>query len=960
MPDTLSRARAHDDRDAAMHAARALDPSRRAYHRQTPASIPPDAGEGWGERFAAARPRLLRLARLNGVAPDAAEDVVQETLLEAWRALGALRDPARVDAWLDGVCRNVCHRYGRAAGTLAARQGPLPGALPGADATDDAADIPDPLAADPFDELDRGDMVALVDRALGHLRPDARAALVLRYLAELPAAEVAARLGVGVGALETRLSRARRELRVVLGGALRAEAAAFGLVPEPPAGEGAPWMREGARETRIWCPLCGGSRLLASIDRATGEVHYLCPGCEPFQRGRMAHIAGARNPALLDGVASPKPILSRLLALLTEHYARGLLAGGARCEDCGRVAQLVPRMPEEAPEEFLDLPGLHIRCPACGLVDVTEIGRLTLDLRATQRFWRAHPRIRLLPTREMEAAGRRAIAVSFEDMAGAGRHTVVWARETLDVLAVWGCGRRSGRRLRATARGRAGAIHRAPTMRGRTRASAGSPYTPPLPPDSAPSASSAVRNPDPCRMNRGLQKRTQAMLATLRNRNFALVWTAGLISMTGDWLLFIGLPIYVLTLTGSVLLTSVTLMAAFVPNLLFGSLAGVFVDRWNRKRTMVFANALQALAVLPLLLVASADQIWIVYAAAFAESTISLFFRPAESALLPLLVDEGRLASANALGGVNSNLARLVGPALGGLAIAAWGLGGVIWGDAASFVLAALLIGLIPARLARPVRAPEGADSDTAPAPRGGVLRELGEGLGVVRRERAVVVLFAMAALMGLGEGLFGVLLVVWTRRILAGGALELGWMMSAQAVGGLLGGLFVGGLIAPRVRPARLVGVCALLFGAIDLAIVDAPLYAPGHLPPSPIPAVATSLLLLVLGLFVLVGIPGIGMNAGATTLLQTVVPNTHLGRVMSLFFGLFALTTLGGMALAGFYGDQLGPLGPVLLLNGQGGVYMCAGLLAILFLWGLRPAPKASAEGAARPAEAASVTAG
>lgn len=431
------------------------------------------------------------------------------------------------------------------------------------------------------------------------------------------------------------------------------------------------------------------------------------------------------------------------------------------------------------------------------------------------------------------------------------------------------------------------------------------------------------------------------MFATLRNRNFALVWAAGLISMTGDWLLFIGLPIYVLGLTGSVLLTSVTLMAAFAPNLLFGSLAGVLVDRWDRKWTMVCANLLQAAAVAPLLLVTTADQIWIVYASVFATSSISLFFRPAESALLPLLVDEERLVSANALGGVNSNLARLIGPALGGLAIAAWGLGGVIWGDAASFILAALLVATIRPGAARitPAAEPAAGAADNA---KRGVLRELGEGLAVVGRERVVAVLFAMAALMGLGEGLFGVLLVVWTKRVLAGGAQELGWMMSAQAIGGLIGGLLVGGLIAPRVRPARLLGVCALLFGAIDLAIVDAPLFAIGFLPPSPVPEVASSLLLLVLGLFVLVGIPGIGMNAGSTTLLQTAVPNSHLGRVMSLFFGLFALTTLGGMALAGFYGDQLGP---ILLLNGQGGVYICAGLLAVLFLWGARMAPKLAA---------------
>ncbi|HEV2457926.1 MAG TPA: MFS transporter, partial [Ktedonobacterales bacterium] len=102
------------------------------------------------------------------------------------------------------------------------------------------------------------------------------------------------------------------------------------------------------------------------------------------------------------------------------------------------------------------------------------------------------------------------------------------------------------------------------------------------------------------------------MIATLRRPSFTLLWLGGLISLAGDWVLSVGLPIYVFLLTHSVLATSLMLLASSVPNVLLGSVAGVFVDRWDRKRTMVITNALLALGLLPLLLVRSLDRVWIV------------------------------------------------------------------------------------------------------------------------------------------------------------------------------------------------------------------------------------------------------------------------------------------------------------------------------------------------------------
>jgi MFS family permease len=192
-----------------------------------------------------------------------------------------------------------------------------------------------------------------------------------------------------------------------------------------------------------------------------------------------------------------------------------------------------------------------------------------------------------------------------------------------------------------------------------------------------------------------------------------------------------------------------------------------------------------------------------------------------------------------------------------------------------------------------------------------------------------------MFVAMGLGEGIFGVLLVVFIVRVLHGGVLQLGWTISAQAVGGLLGGLVISGM-GRRFRPARLLGWATILFGIIDLLIVDAPVLLPLAGPVAArLPAVLgiAPVVALILVLFVLVGVPGAATQAALMTLLQSAAPNRLLGRVMGLLMALMAVMTLLGMGIAGAFGDQIGP---VPLLNLQGSAYVLAGLLALARLRG------------------------
>ena len=111
------------------------------------------------------------------------------------------------------------------------------------------------------------------------------------------------------------------------------------------------------------------------------------------------------------------------------------------------------------------------------------------------------------------------------------------------------------------------------------------------------------------------------MLRVLRSRNFGLLWTAGLISMIGDWVLFVGLPVEIYRRTGSTLATAGMVLASLLPSIVLGSIAGVFVDRWDRRRLMVVINILLAVSLLPLMAV-DAFGIWVAYAVLVAASRI--------------------------------------------------------------------------------------------------------------------------------------------------------------------------------------------------------------------------------------------------------------------------------------------------------------------------------------------------
>lgn len=381
------------------------------------------------QHMTAARARLISLARSEGMPPEAAEDVVQETLLEAWYHLTTLGTLERLDAWLDGICRNMCRRWRRAASTARHRYE----RLPDLSFADEAyvqtrmVDLADPLALDPVETLNHQDMEYLFDRALTYLPAQARQLVELCYLKELPQRQVALRLGLTIGALEERLRRARHQLRQVLNSELRSAAEALDV----PLDTDPLW---GWRETREWCNECGKHRLRGSFERAwNGRIalRMRCPECS--QRDGLDEV-NSKGIVPLEDVRSFRPALKRTRQVMTAAALHALQE--QTCWRCGGPAFVHITDTMRDLDSDRDLFWFRVDCPACGRGGMTA-DQLLLLHPTMQRFVNQHPRWMLEKSLTLDHAGQPALRLQFGDVTGNGRLTFLTHRQTMHVLATF-------------------------------------------------------------------------------------------------------------------------------------------------------------------------------------------------------------------------------------------------------------------------------------------------------------------------------------------------------------------------------------------------------------------------------------------------------------------------------------------------------------------------------------------
>jgi MFS family permease len=396
-------------------------------------------------------------------------------------------------------------------------------------------------------------------------------------------------------------------------------------------------------------------------------------------------------------------------------------------------------------------------------------------------------------------------------------------------------------------------------------------------------------------------EQTLTIRLLLKLRDFRLLWLAQIISDFGDSLTTLALLILVNQLTGSTAALATMAVVLAIPQVTFGLVAGVYVDRLDRKRIMIISDLLRGMLVLGFTLVSSSEQVWLLYVIGFAQATIGTFFTPARGAFTPQLVPRAGLLAANSLAQTSRILFGLLGTAAAGVLIGALG---IFWPafalDALTFLLSALLVSRIAA--SSPGRAPD------SPGDVRSILRQLGAGLKLIIGTRVLLGILVVAGVLMLGLGAVNVLFVPLMINELRVPATWFGALELAQTAGMVLSGGLVA-LLAARFKPTWI--VCA---GAMALGLAIALI------------ALATSVWHVLPMLFV-VGAIVTPVQASIATLSQTSVADQVRGRVGASLNALIATASLISTALAGVLGDLIGVRNVFVV---AGGIGVCAGLAA------------------------------
>jgi MFS family permease len=394
----------------------------------------------------------------------------------------------------------------------------------------------------------------------------------------------------------------------------------------------------------------------------------------------------------------------------------------------------------------------------------------------------------------------------------------------------------------------------------------------------------------------------------LKNHNFRYLWFGQIVSDFGDSLTMLALLIFVNQVTGSAAAIATMMIVLALPQVTVGLVAGVYVDRLDRKMIMVVSDVARGTLVLGFVgvaLLGTADYLWLLYLVAFLQATIGTLFNPARGALLPNIVPETALLSANSISQTSRVIFGLLGTASAGVLI---GVTGDIWipfiVDSLTFFASALFVWRL--KIAAHVPDPE-AKGDIKT-----IFSQLGAGMKLITGSRILTGLLVAMGVTMLGLGAVNVLLVPLIINDMQLPPTWFGLVEFSQTAGMILSGSLVA-VLAARIKPGNIVGVTLSLLGVAIGAVA----FVNGML--------ELGVILFVAGLVI------VPMQASISTLLQTSVDNKMRGRVGAAVNSIVSVASLLSMGLAGILAQEIGVRNVFLL---GGGLVLMAGIAATFIL--------------------------
>jgi len=410
----------------------------------------------------------------------------------------------------------------------------------------------------------------------------------------------------------------------------------------------------------------------------------------------------------------------------------------------------------------------------------------------------------------------------------------------------------------------------------------------------------------------GQEQRSKRAAGVRNNVPFLFLWSGLMVSSVGDWINYIAMAALVYGRTHSVVMLTLLRICHIVPILLIAPLAGVYVDRWSRQATLVFAPLAAGIAAMGLVVY---QAIWFVFVVYGAITIALTFFNPARAAIVPDIVEPAELVQANSLLQITSTSSIVVGGVLGGVLVSSVGYSAAFLINGITFLFVALAARLLRPRASRHQRMRQSIGFD------------MREGLAYLWKQPLVGVVVGSGALFVLAEATVLTLGIAYVRTQLHGDATLYGEMLGGLGLGSVAGAITVAryrqrvSLDLTFTLSGTIAGAGVFVLGQSRLAVLAACAY----------------------------GVAGFGTmisTVSAVTLLQRIVPDHVRGRIFALASTLdhvaaFASTLAIGIATSA--------LSPGNIISGSGILAMGAGLVSVIvvlkFKSGLHASPEVPA---------------